>query len=897
MKTKGGTFIVLMQFCLGLFLFFTPQKLIALDKNVVINEVAWMGTTVSSNDEWIELRNLTDAEIDLNNWVLQAQDGSPEIKLTGKIVGNGFYLLERTDDDSAPNITANQIYTGALSNAGEILILQNADGVVIDTIENANPWPAGDNTTKQTMSRADNGTWQNSAVANGTPRTANDGGSVNPEVPVEPEICGNGKLESSEECDDGNNVDGDGCSSSCSKESLSANTATTSQDVVGSSKINYRWGQVLINELVSNPEDDESEWTEIYNTTGEDINLESWTIEDGSGAKTKLKGILGGTGDKKFLVVEKPVGNLNNAGDLIILKYNDGAIDSVAYGNWDDGNKDNNAPVARDPLSLARQSDGYNTFNNKNDFAVTTKKTKGASNIIIKSDEEDLDDGVSTENSGNIKISEILPNPAGDDNGEFIELYNKSNSDIDLTGWKIGDADENDFVFKDKVIKSFQFLVVSREETKIALNNDEDEVNLFLPQKEKPIQTIKYKNAPAGESYNDLSFTKENLSNSFVIKKLAWSKIATAGQANQVPSNKKIIQADFDAPAETEIGVPVLFNSSDTANYSTSSLEYFWEFGDGATSTLASPEHTFLKVGLFKVKMSVSNEVIAETITKNIKVVKSKIVVKGVDSEPQKSSTAVKKNTTKKTTIKVATKKVNTVSTTVELDKVKDYNQGAQIRTEGVVAVLPGVFGVQYFYIIGSGGAQVYNYKKEFPDLKLGDRIAVVGELSYINNEPRIKTKSKTDIKVIKQEAPPQPESLSCEGISEENLGHLVALTGEVTEKKGSTIFLDDGTDEAQVYLKKSTGLASGSFKEGEKVEVRGILSKSGTNLRLIPRGPEDIIKTVNAQTDVLGTTSPADEWQLAQRDRTEEFMKYGLVLAIFVIVVLGIVIFRMKKK
>ncbi|MCD6334669.1 MAG: lamin tail domain-containing protein, partial [Candidatus Latescibacteria bacterium] len=36
--------------------------------DVVINELMWMGSTASSADEWIELRNTTDSEILLSGW-------------------------------------------------------------------------------------------------------------------------------------------------------------------------------------------------------------------------------------------------------------------------------------------------------------------------------------------------------------------------------------------------------------------------------------------------------------------------------------------------------------------------------------------------------------------------------------------------------------------------------------------------------------------------------------------------------------------------------------------------------------------------------------------------------------------------------------------------------------
>jgi cardiolipin synthase len=98
---------------------------------VVINEVAWMGTAASTYDEWIELKNNTDQDVDLNGWTLAAEDGTPSIALTGTIPANGYYLLERTDDTTVNNIPADQIYTGDLNNSSEVLILRN--DVVVDT--------------------------------------------------------------------------------------------------------------------------------------------------------------------------------------------------------------------------------------------------------------------------------------------------------------------------------------------------------------------------------------------------------------------------------------------------------------------------------------------------------------------------------------------------------------------------------------------------------------------------------------------------------------------------------------------------------------------------------------------------------------------------------------------
>lgn len=183
MIKKRTISIVLTLFMLTAILIpFTPGPVSAsANGEVVINEVAWMGTTVSYADEWIELYNTTGQSISLSGWTLRATDGEPNISLSGTIEPHGYFLLERTDDTSVPNIPADLIYTGSLSNTSEILELRDASGNLIDTV---NQWYAGDNTTKATMERTnplisgtDPANWNTSTntydVGFGTPKAIN----------------------------------------------------------------------------------------------------------------------------------------------------------------------------------------------------------------------------------------------------------------------------------------------------------------------------------------------------------------------------------------------------------------------------------------------------------------------------------------------------------------------------------------------------------------------------------------------------------------------------------------------------------------------------------------------------------------------------------------------------
>lgn len=142
---------------------------ISASASVVINEIAWMGTAESTSNEWIELKNTSGSDISLDGWMLVAEGGIPLIKLAGTTTPGGFFLLERTNDESVSGAAADQIYTGALSNSGEKLVLKNVEGVVADTVDASHGWPAGNNDTKETMQRF-GVEW---ATATPTPRAEN----------------------------------------------------------------------------------------------------------------------------------------------------------------------------------------------------------------------------------------------------------------------------------------------------------------------------------------------------------------------------------------------------------------------------------------------------------------------------------------------------------------------------------------------------------------------------------------------------------------------------------------------------------------------------------------------------------------------------------------------------
>ncbi|MDP2909602.1 MAG: lamin tail domain-containing protein [bacterium] len=131
-------------------------------KKILINEIAWMGTEASSNDEWIELYNPNEESVDLTGWTFSG------INLNFSVLGTAtptidafsYLLLERTNDDSVKGTKADHIYTGALNDNGAILELKDDEGNVVDRADFSSGWPAGDKENKVTMERFDENTWK-----------------------------------------------------------------------------------------------------------------------------------------------------------------------------------------------------------------------------------------------------------------------------------------------------------------------------------------------------------------------------------------------------------------------------------------------------------------------------------------------------------------------------------------------------------------------------------------------------------------------------------------------------------------------------------------------------------------------------------------------------------------
>jgi len=163
------------------------------------------------------------------------------------------------------------------------------------------------------------------------------------------------------------------------------------------------------------------------------------------------------------------------------------------------------------------------------------------------------------------------------------------------------------------------------------------------------------------------------------------------------------------------------------------------------------------------------------------------------------------------------------VYTPTELVDIGRRSIGDLVSVQGSAVVLPGVLGTQYFYVCDSLGVclQIYSYTKDFPELEIGQEMAVTGELSQTKGEWRLKTKTKDDIFVLSDGIFMEPVAWN----SQISVSRLVKVSGKIVDINGDHLFLANEQAEVEVFDKNK--MAQNYFV-GDEVELVGITALSG---------------------------------------------------------------------
>lgn len=666
--------------------------------------------------------------------------------------------------------------------------------------------------------------------------------------------------------------------------------------------------KIIINEFVSDPSEGK-EWIELLNVGSSTVDLGGFTLSDGAGVIASPTSTIDPQG---LVVIELGSSKLNNSGDRIVLKNDDGEIvDSVTYGDWEDGNLEDNAATASKGNSLAR-TNSVDTDNDKSDFSQTTSVTKGAQNSITapvllaprsNSNRSSSERATPiTEKSpiptntnksfapGTIVINELLPNPKGNDaDTEFIELYNPTSSTVSLVGWKLVDKSNKSYTIQEKNMEPFSYAVFLSKVTHVALNNSGEESLTLLDPSGKNIDMVLY----TATSTEELSYSRKNENN------WKWSTTVTMGKQNvfmvvqeksenfQEEQKEKIEREDVQV-SDTNQDLSRIFFSEIFPAPVKSSLKEFVEIGndgdtvidlsgfflddiDGGSKPYKIPDNTLLEPATYLVFSQDQTKLIFNNTVDSVRLLgrdQDEVLVVSYEKTEENQSYIIDENndfvwttsitpgdqnvftediktSTKKTPQKVLGTKIQ-ASTDVLLEDIRDLPKGELVSVRGTIAVLPGIFGSQYFYIVGeASGVQVYNNKKDFPTMSVGDMVEVTGEITLAYGETRVKTTARGDMVVLGSGGELNAQEVEIIAIDKSLEGALVKVSGEITEIKTNFVYIDDGTSEIKVAFKPGSGIKKDGLVLGSTVSVEGIVSIAQGTYQILPRSVGDIVSLI----------------------------------------------------
>ena len=281
---------------------------------------------------------------------------------------------------------------------------------------------------------------------------------------------------------------------------------------------------VIINEIMYDPvqcHDADCEWIELYNSKNQTVNLTGWTLDGSS-----LDGIT--IHAYEYIIVANELVDGDDADNDSFESYwgNNDAVWDSSDGNWS---------AYGVSFSLKNSEDIIFLTNEESSESLEYSSSWGAHGNgytlerINASEENDKDNwGISLSQGGTpgrpnsvsgtkrteystITINEILPNPHGNDSapmplGEWIEVSNSGNEDLDLKWAYLKDLEEHSIFVTDTttvdgtILPKKGYLVIYANGFSGFLNNGQEELKLYSKEGAL-IDSLTYANSDEGSSW------------------------------------------------------------------------------------------------------------------------------------------------------------------------------------------------------------------------------------------------------------------------------------------------------------------------------------------------------------------------------------------------------------
>ncbi len=795
-----------LAFFVGSFFIFANKYIFAdAGKNILISEAQIGG--VNSNDEFIELYNSSDSNVDLTGWSLKRKTSAGTISniisnMEGIAPASGYVLIApRANCGDGKNETCYKGTVGAnfeyttnsyLAKDNAILLYDKND-VLIDKLG----WGGATDFEGKVFSENPQNSFslerkKKDGIVQDTDNNQDDFFIQNIPNPQSAKLialdqeAGNSPSPSPANTNQPNPSPSPSSSILPSTSPLPSTPFSPSPSP-SSSNTNQK---IIITEFLLDPKENDSdnESIEIYNDGSSEVDLSGWTISDKAGSVKKYaisKASKIKSGEYKIFYSSETGISLNNSGDGVILKDNsekiidetpisDAAKEGVSYALADNGTwkwtmiptpgnkniiKEKENAIPKNTLLEEAKTETQNN-EKKPDAKTEVSSVSGVNNISEDKKTYDFSDG--------LIINEVLPNPEGSDDNEWIEIYNESDKDVNMEAWQIDDVlqkGSKPYTIKnEKIIKAKSYLVFYNEETKIIFNNSGDEANLLWPDG-TVVDNVKYGKSKEGYSYSLGSN-----------EAWGWTRAIS-------PGGKNIVEA----------------------------------------------------------KTSMESKVVKTESDNDIKIEEVETEVEDKNEESAKE------------TINIESEKESYIE--IGISEAKKLPKYAKVKVAGIVSAPPGIYSDQLFYISGSG-IQIFGYGIKLSDLAIGDKVEVSGMMSEIGGEKRIIVEEEKNIKVISHDNLLKPDIISTGDVGEKFEGYLISAEGKVSKIEEDIFYIDDGSGEAKVYIKPETKIEKPEIKVGKYVAVTGQVSRTSLGYRVLPRFQGDIKLGKIASASTLAESS-----------------------------------------
>lgn len=288
-------------------------------------------------------------------------------------------------------------------------------------------------------------------------------------------------------------------------------------------------GEIFISELLPNPEgkDTGNEWVEIMNSSGADCSLYGWEIDDREGGsrpyKITSKDLIPSEGYLLLPSWQTKLSLNNDEDSLRIFDLNGNLMGETKYIK----------PYENKSYALNQQT---------GEFEWTSKITPLMQNIFDdkntdpdETDDEDEKDEKTdkTEKIANgtlsdkLRITEILPNPKGQDKGlEWLEIFNDSEETVNLGNWEIVTSSKT-YTFKNIQIKAKSYIVLYDGDLGFSIKNSNETFTL-KDFKGNEISSMEYEKVFEGKSFMEITnFEEDSTTKSWI-----WTDKPTPGEEN-----------------------------------------------------------------------------------------------------------------------------------------------------------------------------------------------------------------------------------------------------------------------------------------------------------------------------------------------------------------------------